>query len=133
MLKQKYKKLLGGTSTLKSFKQDTMIIPPLSQRVVRGSTASRRPLSWPTRWVQQRRIISVRLLLPKHKSKATQPLCQEKRMLAFLYSILQCRMYGHSNQVLILDHITYLDSKMDLCKTSLHVKDKQHLVFDSPM
>ena len=45
----KISKLVGGTITLKTFGQDTMIIPPLSLRTVRGSTMSGRPLSWSTK------------------------------------------------------------------------------------
>ena len=82
--------------------------------------------------VQQRGIFSVRLHVPKTQvKKATQPCCQETGMLAFLYSISQCRMQRHSNQDWILGHFIYLDSKMGLCKTRLYVKDKKHLVFAS--
>ncbi len=45
----KISKLLDGTSTLKTLGQDTMIIPPLSQRTVRGSTMSGRPLTSSTK------------------------------------------------------------------------------------
>ena len=44
----KTSKLLGGTGTLNTFGQDTMIILPLSQKTVRGSNMSQRPLSWST-------------------------------------------------------------------------------------
>ncbi len=48
-------KVLGGTSTSKTFKQDTMIIPPLAQNRVHKDK------------VQQRGIISVKLVFTKHK------------------------------------------------------------------
>ena len=104
-----------------------MIILPLSQKTVRGSNMSQRPLSWSTKTkVQQRGIFSEKLVFTKHKLlEATQPSCRETGMLAFSYSISQCRMQRHSNQDWILGHFIYLDSKMGLCKTRLCVKDNK--------
>jgi hypothetical protein len=69
----KTSKLLGGTGTSNTFGQDTMIILPLSQKTVKGSNKSERPLSWSTRQSTTKRNLQCKTSVPKTQVKPSYP------------------------------------------------------------
>ena len=93
----KTSKLPGGTSTSNTFGQDTMIILPLSQKTVRGSTMSGSHYHGPQDKVQQKGIFSVRLVFPKHKYKKLPSPCVEKQVC--LHSCIASRTAACRNTV----------------------------------